>query len=40
MNVEFDEDKRKLPTKSFLNIQGSYQPTPSLTKLHCHINTS
>ena len=39
MYIDFDEDKRKLPTKSFLKYSGSYQPTPSLTKLHCHINT-
>ena len=39
MSIDFDEDKRKLPTNRFSDIQRSYQPTHSLTKLQSHINT-
>ena len=38
MNIDFDKDKRKLLQNHFSNIQGSYQPTHSLTKLYCHIS--
>ena len=39
MNIDFNEDKRKLPKNHYSNIQGSYQPTPNPTKFHCPINT-
>ena len=39
MNRDFMKIRGNYQQNHFSNIHGSYEPTPSLTKLHCHIST-